>query len=520
MFRRFSKLSWWKIELNDDTLTGLVYVFNLIVGTGALTLPKAFSTTGWALGLVVILILAFMSYLTVTLVIEAMSIANALIVKSRRDRSSTDSSLDEPDGIGPTGFGRERERDPLIPPELGEHHAHLRRQANTAANFEIKERVEMGSMASMFFGKIGVYLFYLCIAIYLYGDLSIYIAAVSKSVRDVACSYTPNSTDVNSTNLLPNDSDPCWTFVYPIDRFFAYRIFSIIFMLVLGPFVFFNVQKTKYLQLTTTFMRWLAFIIMIGFSILKIASSDNVPKNLPLANYQQLPNLFGVCVYSFMCHHSLPSLVTPISSKRRLFGLFFADYTLITIFYLLLAFTGIFAFTNLEDLYTLNFKKDSYFAEDPYFIIIFVTDYFLPLFPVFTLSTNFPIIAITLKNNLKALFQIHDDIEDENNSLIMSIRYGKWKQFWTNLGFPLLAITPPFLIAIFVEDLQVLVSATGSYAGAGIQYVIPVCLVYYARKCFSSPSVINTNPYASPFKTLNNFSFYYCCQDLFVLVSR
>ena len=30
--------------------------------------------------------------------------------------------------------------------------------------------------------------------------------------------------------------------------------------------------------------------------------------------------------------------------------------------------------------------------------------YFLSLFPVFTLSTNFPIIAITLRNNLKSLF--------------------------------------------------------------------------------------------------------------------
>ena len=28
----------------------------------------------------------------------------------------------------------------------------------------------------------------------------------------------------------------------------------------------------------------------------------------PMARIGGLPNLFGVCVYSFMCHHSLPSL--------------------------------------------------------------------------------------------------------------------------------------------------------------------------------------------------------------------
>lgn len=38
-------------------------------------------------------------------------------------------------------------------------------------------------------------------------------------------------------------------------------------MLSLGPFVFFNVQKTKYLQLLTSIMRWLAFTIMIVYAL-------------------------------------------------------------------------------------------------------------------------------------------------------------------------------------------------------------------------------------------------------------
>jgi len=39
------------------------------------------------------------------------------------------------------------------------------------------------------------------------------------------------------------------------------------FVLSLGPFVFFNVQKTKYLQLLTSIMRWLAFTIMIVYAL-------------------------------------------------------------------------------------------------------------------------------------------------------------------------------------------------------------------------------------------------------------
>jgi len=36
-----------------------------------------------------------------------------------------------------------------------------------------------------------------------------------------------------------------------------------------------------------------------------------------VADISGVPNLFGVCVYSFMCHHSLPSLITPISITLR-----------------------------------------------------------------------------------------------------------------------------------------------------------------------------------------------------------
>ncbi|KAM5125436.1 transmembrane protein 104-like [Mantella aurantiaca] len=56
---------------------GLVYMSNLIVGTGALTMPKAFAHAGWLVSLILIIFLAFMSYMTTTFVIEAMAAANA-----------------------------------------------------------------------------------------------------------------------------------------------------------------------------------------------------------------------------------------------------------------------------------------------------------------------------------------------------------------------------------------------------------------------------------------------------------
>lgn len=86
----------------------------------------------------------------------------------------------------------------------------------------------------------------------------------------------------------------------------------------------------------------------------------------PSSNIAGVPNLFGVCVYSFMCHHSLPGLVTPISNKRSLYSLMMGDYCLILAFYFLLAYTGIFAFTDINDLYTLNFQVTFTLCFSPY----------------------------------------------------------------------------------------------------------------------------------------------------------
>lgn len=65
---------------------GLIFLFNLIVGTGALTLPAAFAKTGWLLGLFLIVILAFISYMTVTFLVETMACANAITQWERVER--------------------------------------------------------------------------------------------------------------------------------------------------------------------------------------------------------------------------------------------------------------------------------------------------------------------------------------------------------------------------------------------------------------------------------------------------
>lgn len=54
-------------------------MFNLIVGTGALTLPAAFAKAGWLLSLILLILLSLVSFITVTFIVECIACANATI---------------------------------------------------------------------------------------------------------------------------------------------------------------------------------------------------------------------------------------------------------------------------------------------------------------------------------------------------------------------------------------------------------------------------------------------------------
>lgn len=206
---------------------------------------------------------------------------------------------------------------------------------------------ERNIFTNLFFKYVaGSVLFFVCITIYLYGDLAIYGAAVGKSLRDTACTYFPIDVPCNETL---NGTVACWE-GYDLSRDNAYRLFLVcrprfvfeslffitymwfdwqsIFVTVIGAFGFFNVQKTLFLQILTGIVRWtgkatfhienyftfvldkipnflfLAFIAMIVLACIRLLSSPKEDQGHPsVANVNGLPNLFGACVYSFMCHH-------------------------------------------------------------------------------------------------------------------------------------------------------------------------------------------------------------------------
>ncbi|KJH46922.1 hypothetical protein DICVIV_07002 [Dictyocaulus viviparus] len=362
---------------------GLLYVFNLIVGTGALALPKAFQSAGYAFSILVLLISCSASFISATFVIESLSIGNAVIIRKRKEAQISDSD-------------------------------DVNINENIHSSFEIYEKLEVSQMASMFLGRAGVIFSYFALNVYLFGDLAIYSTTVPKSLMNIICfTSTPENTSFTPPSNLCRNNWPSF-----FDRFTVYRLCVILFILLCVPMIIIGITKTKYLQLTTTITRWSAFILMIFLASAQMTTNGiaAIPRAV---NVHGFGSLFGVAVYAFMCHHSLPSLITPMSSKSGVFAKLSCVYLLIIAFYFTLSLTGSFAFAQIQDVYTLNFLHDDLTSA-----FYFICDHFLALFPVFTLTTNYPIVGITLVNNMRVLrdmlMQTNIQLSSEDESLLRS----------------------------------------------------------------------------------------------------
>ena len=445
---------------------GMVYCFNLMMGAGLLALPKVFAQEGWILGLGGVAVLAFMSYTTVTFIIEAQSVHNAL--KRREDGKDgvqMDTVIQNKNTVEENNNNNDNN-------EKTRDKNHLSGVENNSSvdRYEITMKTELGELCNVFLNKIGYTVFYIAFCLYLFGSTSIYAAAVSKSLASIVCKDHESFHSGNTTRF-------CTTLPGQLSLMQTYRISLALFAVLCCPFAFFTLSKTKVLQLSTMAFRFFALTAMIILAVMKIARKEG-PKKPELAVFSKLPDFIGTSIYAFMCQYCIPALVTPIHNKKHIRVAIFGAFCLVVLFCTSILMSASYAFEadEVQDLYTLSFTHPP------------ALKYILELFPVITLGTNFPIITIVLRDNIKNLCLRRPEEE-----------YGF---FVRRILFPLIAITPSIVISCYTYDVGLLVGYTGAYAGGIIQYVIPVFLVYNARRKAREVFGEYRNRYASQFTGL------------------
>merc|ERR1719456_801621 len=174
-----------------------------------------------------------------------------------------------------------------------------------------------------------------------------------------------------------------------------------------------------------------------------------------------------------MVHHSLPSVTIVLRDPRSAPALLGAAYVIAYVLYVVLGFSALMLLSDekwktcpsanshgcqIQDLYNLNFA--SYRLR--------VVAVFLNLYPALNISV-YPVVSITLRNNLRKLFGMPPFEETPVFSP-------------GNLATTLLATGPPIVVALFTDKVQAVVTVTGCYAGAAIMLVLPALLVTGLRR--------------------------------------
>ncbi|VDM74295.1 unnamed protein product [Strongylus vulgaris] len=293
---------------------------------------------------------------------------------------------------------------------------------------------------------------------------------------------------------------------------------------------------------------------MIILAIVQLAK-DGAEIIPPPAEFHGFGSLFGVTVYAFMCHHSIPSLVTPMSTKSRVFVKILGVYILVLAFYVTLSMTGSFAFEDVKvcskgsediwtqdfhillwnavvahsgevlgmDVYTLNFLREDF--SNVWQIIV---HYFLALFPVFVITTNYPIIGCTLINNVRVLRDLilsrtnakfvdllYRCLQPNGDTLICLFRVFTEEQTESNkrkrsksfllisdIIIYVMVIGFATVISILTDDVLLLTTIIGSYPGVGVQFLVPCLLIVYSRKYVKRLNLDVPYKYSSPFGSI------------------
>ncbi|XP_041134433.1 transmembrane protein 104-like [Polyodon spathula] len=444
-------------------LVGMVYLFNTMFGTGILALPRAFASGGWLVSTVTLLSSVAVSYITVTFLIEAIACACG-------KTAGSDETGDGKERITPADMVMESiaatdknagagERNALIEKEpAGCVCCRSGSESDLCPSvFDINKTISLTDLTAMYFNPVGDVLSRIVLLLSIWGSLTMYLTMVPFSLSDLLCKP---ETDCNRLQNFTSIADQglCWG---SLTRISVYRIFLTLFILMVGPFVFFSVQKNQYVQVFASIMSFVVFSIMFVTSVVILARGQG--RGTPiLADLNAFPSVFGACSVAAVSHTVLPTVVPLIRNKTYLCQGVLAVFAAVTVLYLTLCLFVVFVFQekDIQAVILVNFASCSIIP------VIFVI-YILGLYTTIKVSANFPLNGVTLSDNLRSMFAGF-----------------QCSHAWPvdRLLFPLAVIVPPLAISYSTHNIEMIVGITGSYTVNFIQYVTPSALVYLSRK--------------------------------------
>ncbi len=388
--------------------------------------------------------------------------------------------------------------------------------SSSKASFSLHERIELNEMVEMLFKTPERSKWNLALMIFLNASLIIYLTGTMATYSALIASTFKS---LIADTVFNTDS---------------YYVFIALTVLIGAPLSFGNFQNTKYIQIIICFARFSVFVIMLITTAIyffqgdsentKTSSPDSRPKDFDkyYVNFSGISSLYGNIVFTFMTHHSLPGLLSPIRPEKHIKHVLATSLAFCASCYIILCSFGMLAFWDapildkdrcgdnsepcrIMETYNLNFS--SYHVK--------WIGYYIEGYPLLMLML-FPLVAITLRNNtrefvafLKRSFAGEDEsLLDE--SLLPPVQRattlalgGQRSNFSTeNMIFTASAILPAVCVALAFENVQDITHYTGAFAGLMVMFVTPCVLVLRARFILRKERIVDDDfELKSPFKS-------------------
>mmetsp|Transcript_9039 Transcript_9039/g.13911 ORF Transcript_9039/g.13911 Transcript_9039/m.13911 type:complete len:625 (+) Transcript_9039:91-1965(+) len=345
-----------------DPKYAIIYCLNYAMGSGFLTLPRAFVDAGIGLG----------CFLTIIIAIGATVSAECVLdVLARAERQS---SLSSESSYGGT-----------LPPVISEDEEEKSDARNIEKSvFSAPPLYQVSDLCALYLGNIGYVTYMIMLLCFMYGSLWAYAAIFGASFAAHA--------------LIPG---------------IGYRFYVLLFGIIIAPLSCRDLAEQKFIQLALAIGRTLMLALMILTALTALVASGPLIQTSSSQFQQDFFHriLSAAPILAFACtlHHSIPQICAPIDTSKKIHNgisvlnlVFRCAFFFATVLYLLFAST-IALFFGQDTKSAVNLDWDRYALNSPSTFVRAtgtIIQRFIVLYPAVNVISTYPLVAVTLGDAL------------------------------------------------------------------------------------------------------------------------
>jgi amino acid permease len=350
-----------KVQAQLDGFSfGVTFAFsiNFAMGAGFLSLPWAFNQSGVILGALMMMVIAIPLAISVPYNLEAMARADAVY----RLRRKNDSFINE--------------HDPLIHNDPTDPNA-LMSDGNLIVR---RDKFELYELCELFVGNVAKILFIVCLTAYTYGCLW----AFSSVFAEAMAHTLPLFTSSNS----------------------SYFFYIALFAAIVIPFTCMELNEQVYTQVFLACCRLLVIVAMVSSALVAYLTHDQILDHTtpsPMFDLSGILEILPIAAYAFAFTQSIPALSEPVADKTQLASIFRFTVLACLVGYTTIGVSVALAFgSSVEPSCNLNWLAYSggRALGEPVAYLAQAIRLYVVIFPALDVASAFPLMAITLGNNL------------------------------------------------------------------------------------------------------------------------